>query len=162
MTGGQLSFITFSDDLNNQGGIVSLGVPTIPTGTALIGSYTQDAHSTLFIELAGNMMPDFDQLLAGDDVNLDGTLQISLLDNFLPAIGDSFNIIIANSIIGTFNTLLAPDIADIRWELQYLTDEISPNGDVVRLVAAAVPLPPAIWLFSSALALMFFQSRRKN
>lgn len=91
-----------------------------PTGRLnLNGNYTQLDFGILEVELAGtsNLDPnnrEYDQLLVAGDVSLNGTLELSFLDGFTPEPGDTFDIVTANSITGSFDTINAPTDVDLR------------------------------------------------
>ena len=70
--------------------------------------------------------------------SLAGTLNVDLFDPgsglFAPSLGDSFDILMADTLSGSFNSLLfaAPD-GGLSWDIGYLTDAIG-STDVVRRV----------------------------
>ncbi len=97
------------------GDIVSDGVvaPGTFAGTLTIwGDYTQEANGILQIELGGLDTNDFDVLDIFGDATLDGTLDVSLIHAFEPNVGDTFVIIDANSVSGTFATESGTDLGD--------------------------------------------------
>lgn len=78
------------------------------------GNFTQLEFATLEIELGGTSNADpenaqFDQLHVTGDALLDGTLDVSFLDGFVGSTGQTFDIITANSISGSFDEILAPE-----------------------------------------------------
>ena len=86
---------------NQAGGTVS---PGMSAGTlAVDGNYTQDAGATLAIEIVGTTAGTFDALNVGGIATLNGTLNVSLADGFMPHAGDSFQILSAGSRVGTFS-----------------------------------------------------------
>ena len=86
---------------NQAGGTVS---PGTSAGTLTVdGNYTQDAGATLAIELGGSTAGTFDALNVGGIASLNGTLNVSLADGFVPSVGDSFQILSAGSRVGTFS-----------------------------------------------------------
>ena len=113
-----------------------------PTGILdLGGDYTQLAFGVLEIEMGGtsNLATDnaeYDQLDVAGNVQLDGTLDLSFVDNFSPSVGDTFDIITANSVSGSFSTVNMP--ADFDLEVTYgnnfvrveVVDNASLLGDV--------------------------------
>jgi hypothetical protein len=82
---------------------------------------------------------------------------VDLLYGYVPNGGDSFDILTALTLSGTFDSLLLPSIGALGWKILYLEDEIG-SMDVVRL--QVVPVPAAVWLFGSALGLMGVMRRR--
>lgn len=96
-----------------------------PTGILQLGGdYTQSDFATLKVDLASAAAGEFDQLQVSGNVVLDGTLDVSFLDGFNPAVGQTFDIITANSVAGTFSNVIAPGGANVQ--VNYL-------GSIVRL-----------------------------
>jgi hypothetical protein len=84
--------------LNGAGTILAnvvnaaLLVPGDPFGTLTVqGNYTQTATGVLLIPIAGPNQ--YGQLAVTASATLDGILQVSLLDNYVPAVGASFQIL---------------------------------------------------------------------
>ena len=102
-----------------NGGLVT---PGASAGTLhVIGNYTQTAAGILAIELGGTT-PDtsYDQLQVTGAVALNGTLQTTLINGFIPAAGNTFNIL-DGAISGTFSTLSLPALgAGLVWNLSNL------------------------------------------
>ena len=91
------------------------GVPLNPTGILQLGgNYTQLDFATLKIDLGGTAAGEFDQLQVAGNVALNGTLDVSLLDGFTGEAGQTFDIITANSISGTFDNVIAPEDMDVQ------------------------------------------------
>ena len=88
---------------------------------------------------------------------------MSLFDSYVPELGDSYDILLADSIIGEFDLLtLAVLGGALDWELEYILDDF--NMDIVRLSVtdtSAVPVPAAVWLFGSGLVGLFGLAGRK-
>lgn len=80
------------------GGIGTAGLLSIN------GDYTQTAAGILNIEIGGhNPGVDYDQLMISGQATLDGTLNVSLINGFVPTSGDSFQILTAGTgVNGTF------------------------------------------------------------
>lgn len=88
------------------------------------GDYTQLDFATLEIELGGysNIDPmnaEYDQLLVAGDVQLDGTLDLSFVEDYMPSVGDTFDVITAGSISGSFSTINVPD--DMNLAVNYFS-----------------------------------------
>ncbi|MFC4994963.1 sulfatase-like hydrolase/transferase [Rubritalea tangerina] len=86
---------------------------TLPTDTVTIpghrrleiaGRYLAYDHSKLTLTLAGNANAgdDYSQLIIQGEANLNGTLDLTLDNNFQPSPGDSFTILTAASVNGRF------------------------------------------------------------
>ena len=86
-----------------------------PTGILeLGGDYTQLGFATLEIDLGGIQPGEYDQLQVAGSVSLNGTLDVSMIDGFEPAAGQTFDIITADSVTGTFSNIIAPEDMDIQ------------------------------------------------
>jgi hypothetical protein len=120
-TGGTLTIHTFSGDLTNQGGTLAPG--NSPGTTVITGHYTQQSGGTLAIELAGTARgSQFDGVDIGGDLDLAGTLNVTLIDGYSPELGDHFDILDwGGTQTGTFDTLLLAELdAGLGWNLRDL------------------------------------------
>ena len=100
-----------------------------PAEVFLRGTANLAAANTLFIELGG-LAPgsQFDRLASTGTVNLDGTLDVSFIDGFTPANGDSFEIIGAAAVNGTFDATSLPTLPlGLEWDLVYGPDAVTLN-----------------------------------
>ncbi len=131
-------------------------------GTLTInGNYSQDAASTLLIELAGTQQGvEYDLLKVNGSATLTGTLQIVLDGGYTPVAGTHFDILVADVIYNVFTTITGP--TGWAWNVAYL-DLIGNDGklDTVQLTANAVPIPGAVWFFAPALAGLIGLRRRR-
>jgi hypothetical protein len=111
--------------------------PGFGPATVILGSAEYDG--TLDIEIGGlTAGSDYDQLnhtLAAGAAQLGGTLDVSLLNGFMPQVGDMFDILTAaGGVTGTFATTILPTLAgDLFWNINY-----GPNS--VELTVAAPSL----------------------
>ena len=109
---------TINSNLTNAGTVS----PGSSPGTITVdGDYTQESTGTLSMELGGTT-PDteFDQLVVTGAAALDGTLDVSLINEFSPELGDSFTILTYGSHTGSFETLNMPDLdPGLAWEVAY-------------------------------------------
>ena len=89
----------------------------------ITGDYTQDATATLLIELAGTTQgTEYDWLNVSGTATLDGTLEVTLYGTFeLSDLskGDTFVILTADSILGTFASVTYDDMDDALWKIIY-------------------------------------------
>ncbi|MEX2317540.1 MAG: PQQ-dependent sugar dehydrogenase [Pirellulales bacterium] len=81
--------------LNNNGGTImpgsSIGTLTVET------TFTQNAAGILSVEISGNSVGDYDQLVVEGAATLDGSVAVALV-GFTPSAGDVFTILTAASV----------------------------------------------------------------
>jgi hypothetical protein len=137
-----------------MGTVVNYGAisPGESPGTLTIdGNLIMESTSTLFMELGGlDQGTSYDLLEVTGEAWLAGILNVDLWDSFIPAVGDSFDILTA-WIIQENNLSLGDTPDGWIWDLAYLDLDKDGNLDTVRLTANAVPIPGAVWLFAPAL-----------
>ncbi|MFI5458602.1 MAG: beta strand repeat-containing protein, partial [Isosphaerales bacterium] len=89
---------------------VTNGGQVIPGGTGSVGlltingNYTQTASGSLNVELGGTTAGSSDQLAVSGPASLDGTLNVSLINNFQPAVGNTFQVLSFGNSSGNFGT----------------------------------------------------------
>ncbi|MFQ5628738.1 MAG: FG-GAP-like repeat-containing protein, partial [bacterium] len=118
-----------------SGNVINAGQldPGSPTGVLEIkGDYTQAASGTLNIEIGGTAQGvDFDLLDVSGQVALNGTLNLSLLNGFMPVPGNSYLILRFGSRSGDFASINGLDISEsLRLSTIY-------NANDLTLVATA-------------------------
>ncbi|MGH9500407.1 MAG: beta strand repeat-containing protein [Terriglobales bacterium] len=87
-------------------GTILPGNSATSAGKLLVtGAYTQTSAGTLDANIGGTNPGQFSQLNVNGTAELAGTLNIVLLNNFLPAIGSTFQILRAKQVNGTFATV---------------------------------------------------------
>jgi hypothetical protein len=96
--------------------------------------YQQAGTGQLFVDLTGTGLNQFDRLVASGDVVVDGYLNIDIDGPFVPALGNTFNIITGNSVSGEF------DFADVSGMPAGLTFHIEYLPNAVQLQVVATPL----------------------
>jgi hypothetical protein len=128
------------------GGVVNAGSasPGSSTGVlAIDGDYRQEAAGRLAIEIGGtdNASPihkQFDQLLVFGHADLGGALDVSLVNGFIPSIGDVFPILTATGGLTSFDALNLPALpSDRAWLATTTVDTLALS------VVAAAPANPA-------------------
>ena len=105
LDGGQLiGNGTFTGPIRNNGGSVA---PGFSAGKITInGNYTQGANGVLNMEIGGTAPgTGYDQLQVSGTATLGGTLNVTLINGFQPAVGDVFQIIAPNAFSGAFATI---------------------------------------------------------
>lgn len=156
--GAILSVEEFMGNLLNNGGILSPG--SSPGTTLIDGYYVQSSLGSLLMEFDGGDIAgtNFDLLSVTGTAYLGGTLIVSFWDGFIPADGSIYTFLTAEAIIGTFDFVSLPTLADWNFLLDYSTDSVSLRLEQV----SAVPIPPALWLFGSGLLGLIGVARRKK
>jgi hypothetical protein len=81
-----------------------------PGKLTLTGTYTQNSTGTLNISVGGTTAGSFGDLAVSNGVNLGGTLSLKLINNFVPAIGDTFVVLNGSAVSGTFATVKGTSI----------------------------------------------------
>lgn len=109
---------TVSGDILNAG---TVRPGTSPGTITVTGSYTQDTTGILAMEIGGTTADtEYDQLLVSGTATLDGGLQVSTIDDFIPTLGDSFTLMTFASHIGTFTTETLPALGPgLEWAVNY-------------------------------------------
>jgi hypothetical protein len=101
-----------------QAAVVNGGVtsPGGSPGTLSLGpgqNYQQAASGTLRIELVGRTQ--YDQLVVGGNASLAGTLELPLINGFVPHSGDQFQILTCASQTGRFSQVNPPAVSGAVW-----------------------------------------------
>ncbi|MEM7541638.1 MAG: hypothetical protein AAF384_08630 [Pseudomonadota bacterium] len=164
------SGVVYFGNLNIQTGATASGTGThFFEGGLTIGSSPGEGvidadaafgfGNTLEIELAGETAgTEFDTLSVAGSLTLGGTLDIDLLEDYNPDLGDIFVFAIAEEIFGSFDELDLPTLQ--LGQFQLIQTQTSLALEVVS--AAPVPLPPAAWMLVSGMTLLGAIRRRKN
>jgi T5SS/PEP-CTERM-associated repeat protein len=136
---------TFTNTVGGQGGFFGPGTavfagglsPGSSPGTMTLESDVALASTnTLLIELAGIESGQFDRLVTESELTFGGTLQVTLLDGFVPSLGQAFDVFDAASFAGMFDSMVLPALAGgLSWNTERL------YADGVLSVASAVLLP---------------------
>jgi hypothetical protein len=122
-------------DLSNTGDLTVGVASTLRVG----GSYSQGPLAGLTIQIDGP--PDsglVGQLLVGGPAALDGTLTAVFQDDYLATDGDSFQILTASSVVGTFATVNVVNL-DPNF---HLTVAYDPGDVTLTVTATPSPRPP--------------------
>jgi T5SS/PEP-CTERM-associated repeat protein len=123
--------VTFNDLVDGPGGFFGAGTITFeggmspgasPASVHIESDVVFGANATLSIELGGTELGmQYDSLQVGGTAMLDGMLAVSLMNDFIPSVGATFDILAAASgISGTFVDLMLPELAaNLKWEITY-------------------------------------------
>lgn len=97
-----------------------------------------------------------DAITVTGDLVFDGTLTVTLINDFTPMLGDSFQLFEATSFGGTFAQLILPDLdPSLRWN----TDSIHDTG---TLSVSAIPEPSAFAALAGLAGLVLAASHRRR
>ncbi len=103
--------VTLTANVVNSG-TVTLGGSQV-AGATIAGNYTQTTAGTLDIKLGGASAGQYDQLHVTGNASLAGTLNVSLVGDFNPGPGDSFQIITyLGTLAGDFTTENFPTLSN--------------------------------------------------
>lgn len=160
-TGGTLAVGTFIGNLVNGGGILAPGAS--PGTTVVQGDYSQGATGALSVELGGTGAGLFDVLQVTGTATLGGELDVTFWNGFSAAAGDSFDIMSATNLTGSFDTFnLAALGAGLVWDVDYLYDQDVAGTDYLRLSVQAVPEPEAYAMMLAGLGLVGWAAGRRK
>src|SRR5271167_2736293 len=73
---------------------------------SFLGNYTQGANGSLTFDIAGAAPGQYDQLNVSGHAQLNGLMTVDLIQNFVPQIGNTFDIMNFSSRSGTFSMVL--------------------------------------------------------
>jgi len=168
---GDSAFLTFDDavtGVGSYGGNVRFAGGFSPGASpALVnaGALVFDADNTLVMELGGRLRgTGYDAIDADGTITLGGVLEVVLLPVdgalFTPELGDTFDLLRATRIDGSFAAEVLPAIdAGLLWRTDIVEDH---GGSVFRLSVAAVPEPQTFVLLAAGLVMVARMSRRRG
>ncbi len=116
VTGGLTGAGTIGGALTNRGVVA----PGQPLGTLNItGDYTQGAAGALNVEVGGlTAGTQHDQVVVTGAASLAGTLNVSLINGFAPALGHTITILRGGSVSGNFTATNLPALsAGLTWQV---------------------------------------------
>ena len=124
--------------MSNTGGALMPGVstPTPLVGALSVGGNYQQGSSAVYnVKIGGTAAGQFDTTTVGGAATLGGTLTVSLINSFTPALGHSFTILSANSVSGVFSSANLPALASgLGWHVTYNAGSV-----VLSVISATVP-----------------------
>jgi len=129
-----ISVIAFADDIVtgdgeirgtlNSSGFVRPGAPL--GALTVVGPYVQNPSGSLDIEIGGSASGDeFDRLVVTGNASLNGTLNITLKNSFVPTICDEYVVLTSPSISGSFSAVNFPDTPGLIWHANVGAGEVT-------------------------------------
>ena len=106
-------------EVNNNGAVTPGNSPGELT---INGNYNQGSAGTLDIEIGGFKQGEFDVLNVDGDVSLGGILRIRSFGGFAITPGDSFTILTADTVSGTFDHVIA--VGSLDFTVAYNADSV--------------------------------------
>lgn len=163
-TGGTLHAGTVNFDLTNAGGLLAPGSSGIGT-TDIKGNYVQTATGNTEVEIGSDSLFDLITVSgAGKSASLDGTLTLSLLNSYIPTLGQTFDVLTAETItLGqtfTLDSLLASLPSNEKWG--YHVTGVAGSGQTLQLEVQSIPEPSAIVLTAIGLLGLLAYAWRKR
>ncbi len=132
---------TVTGNINNTGGTMVVGDGmNLPVVITLNSTYTQGGGASFTMPVGGTTpggtANNFGQLNIGSGMAiLGGTLNVVLINGFVPQPGNSFNPLNYGSRAGSFNNIILPDIAPNFWHVTQ-----GPTSVVLSVVASGDPV----------------------
>jgi hypothetical protein len=119
---------TIAAHVSSSGTVVPAASLTTTGKLGITGAYTQTAAGALDANIAGTSSGQFNLLTVGGAASLGGTLNIGLLNKFVPSVGDTFEILTARKVTGTFATVNGTKINDSEhFTVTYNADNVTLN-----------------------------------
>lgn len=124
----------YDTPVTNHGTLMFTG--PLHTGEVQIDSYLQSSIGTLAIKLSDVIPGEYDVLTVEGNALLDGTLAVSLLDGFVPVLGNTFTILetVFGNRSGEFETISVPTFDDLTFEVSY-----TPTSVLLEVVEIILP-----------------------
>ena len=150
---------TVSGNVNNSGNV---GPGNSPGILGITGHFTQTSTSVLAIEIGGLIAgSEYDQVQIGGLATLGGILDVSLINGFLPTVGDQFEILQYNSIFDDFDTFLGLNLGGGL----FLEPIVSSKSYILETrfnsSSASIPEPSTYLLFAFGLMSLGLRKWRK-
>ncbi|GAB4110824.1 MAG: hypothetical protein Kow00105_19580 [Phycisphaeraceae bacterium] len=113
-------------------GVLNLGFSG--PGQTIGQDFEQSASGTWLLELGGTGLSSYDRMTLTGLASLAGTLNINEIGGFTPSLGDSFTILLAGSVLGTFDSVIGTPGPGLAYDVIY-----NPGNVTLTVVPAAIP-----------------------
>ncbi len=111
---------------------VTAGDALTKAGVLCPGTYTQNSTGSLNVQIGGTTLgtqcgatTQYSQLKVGNGASLNGTLNVKLINSFVPAIGDVYTILTSSALSGTFSTLNLPVLSGAHFVVGYTATTVT-------------------------------------
>jgi hypothetical protein len=107
-------------------GAVTAGDSLLKAGKLSASTYTQNSTGSLNIQLGGTTAgTQYSQLAVANGASLNGTLNVTLINNFVPAIGGVYTILTSSARSGTFSTVNLPTLTGAHFVIGYTPTSVT-------------------------------------
>ncbi len=108
-------------------GVVTAGDSATSPGILSVAGYSQGANGVLDLAIGGpSVGTQYSQLDVTGGAGLSGTLNIGLIDSFIPAVGSTFTILTGSAVTGQFATVNGLSInSGEHFEINYNTTSVT-------------------------------------
>jgi len=108
-----------------------------PAEVSFDGNVSLEAAARLIVELGGTESgTQYDAIDVADTLLLGGMLDVRLIDGFVPAAGNTFDILDWSALGGTFDSVLLPELpGNLGWD----TDDLYVSGELSVESAEQIP-----------------------
>ena len=105
---------------------VTAGDTAVKAGILSPSTYTQNSTGSLNIQIGGTTVgTQYSQLAVANGASLNGTLNVKLINGFLPAIGNAFTILTTSARTGTFATVNLPTLSGAHFAINYTATSVT-------------------------------------
>ncbi len=106
--------------------VVVTGTLSPGPSTATVNYSNVQYEGTLHIEIGGSQLGSFDQIVHSGAAALGGMLDVDVVNGFIPAAGNQFEILTATAgITGVFSTFSLPELdGDLIWNVVYASNSV--------------------------------------
>jgi len=110
----------------NSKASVTAGDTATKAGTLSVSTYTQQSGGSLNIQLGGTTVgTQYSQLAVANGASLNGTLNVKLINGFVPVIGNVFTILTTSARTGTFSTVNLPTLSGAHFVINYSATSVT-------------------------------------